>query len=105
MKARVKAIGEIIEVHPSTHKCFDYDGNNGYCCKKECLILLDDESDYWEKLKHQYAGMAMQGMLSNTSVTERELTTRKGIIEDAERLDTALVEKLKMNNYERTRTD
>lgn len=22
-----------------------------------------DEPDYWEKLKHQYAGMAMQGMI------------------------------------------
>ena len=22
-----------------------------------------DEPDYWEKLKHQYAGMAMQGMV------------------------------------------
>lgn len=55
------------------------------------------EERYWRELKHQYSGMAMQGMLSNTSVTERELTTRKGIIEDAVRLATALVEKLKNN--------
>lgn len=24
-----------------------------------------DEPDYWEQLKHQYAGMAMQGILTN----------------------------------------
>jgi hypothetical protein len=39
--------------------------------------------------------MAMQGMLSNPSITERELTTRKGIVEDAERLAHALVEMMK----------
>ena len=27
-----------------------------------------DTPDYWTKLEHQYAGMAMQGMLANTSL-------------------------------------
>ena len=29
-----------------------------------------DTPDYWEKLKHQYAGMAMQGILSNERCLE-----------------------------------
>ena len=27
--------------------------------------VIQDEPDYWERLKHQYAGMAMQGILTN----------------------------------------
>lgn len=30
----------------------------------------NNEPDYWEKLKHQYAGMAMQGFLSNSAYLE-----------------------------------
>ena len=89
MKARVKATGEIVEVD-------------------QCSILYDDERrelmygkeleevqgapDYWDKLLHQYAGMAMQGILTNPNNwvhTEVELAVRS--IEYA----TALVEKLK----------
>ena len=32
---------------------------------KDELDIFEDTIDYWEKLKHQYAGMAMQGMLTN----------------------------------------
>ena len=28
----------------------------------------DGTPDYWTRLEHQYAGMAMQGMLSNTTL-------------------------------------
>lgn len=28
----------------------------------------NNEPDYWEKLKHQYAGMAMQGILSSDKI-------------------------------------
>ena len=65
MKARVKATGEIIEVYPSIHKRCDYDGSDGYSYVKEDIIILDDEPDYWTRLEHQYAGMAMQGILTN----------------------------------------
>ena len=60
MKARVKATGEIIEL---CNMEFDEDGNEYY---REELDFIDDyEPDYWEKLEHQYAGMAMQGILAN----------------------------------------
>ena len=63
-------------------------------------VELLDNLDYWEKLKHQYAGMAMQGLLSNPQIwkdwDEEGLVTK-----DLEAADmayyfaTALVNKLK----------
>ena len=93
MKARVKATGEIIEVYPSIHKGCDYDGSDGCSYVKEDIIILDDEPDYWDKILHQYAGMAMQGMLSNPSC--ENLITKAIVKED---IATALVEKLKKEN-------
>lgn len=86
MKARVKATGEVIEVNKVTgyNRNFEvlvyYKGDDGFPYKEEQLDFEDltqgkadvkekslskDEPDYWEKLKHQYAGMALQGILSN----------------------------------------
>ena len=50
-----------------------------------------DEPDYWEKLKHQYAGMAMQGILANYGVEPLP----DDAANDAREYATALVEKLK----------
>ena len=58
MKARDKATGKIIELSDIV---FDVHGN-GYL---RTGLEIVDEPDYWEKLKYQYAGMAMQGMLSD----------------------------------------
>lgn len=69
MKARVKATGEIVEVH--THDDADFQDRQGRFYWEHQLYFgtLDDfdkdEPDYWEKLKHQYAGMAMQGIMMN----------------------------------------
>lgn len=99
MKARVKATGEIVEI-----ESYDIDklGKLKYFTKdfdvydeNEVEIILKRDPDYWTRLEHQAAIGAMQGMLSNPSITERELTTRKGIVEDAKRLAHALVEKYK----------
>ena len=60
MKARVKATGEIVEIVET-----DFAASNGMIYDEEDLIISKDEPDYWEKLKYQYAGMAMQGMLSD----------------------------------------
>lgn len=62
MKARIKDTGEIVEIvtfldnddFPTT---YDEDELEFGSTK------FGDE--YWEKLRHQYAGMAMQGMLAN----------------------------------------
>lgn len=110
MKARVKATGEIIEVKEGTQLIFK-DGSiglgfrtdngeilNDYQLDFEDLTqgkadvkeksLPKDELDYWEKLKHQYAGQFLQGMIIGKPFT-------RDYVEDAYNYATALVNKLK----------
>ena len=108
MKARVKATGEIVEV---AYLSEDKYGNKYYNVTTDTrtyreteLEIMSDKGDYfytydyWEKLKHQYAGMAMQGILSNP---ESELdykgdeTLPQALAGCAAKIATALVDKLK----------
>ena len=66
MKAKNKETGEVFEVFG----VFDRAGN-GFGFKEVELYVDDKDSfnfsmtpEYWVKLKHQFAGMAMQGMLA-----------------------------------------
>ncbi len=69
MKARVKATGEIVEIENydidklGKLKYFteDFDSYD----ENEVEIILEGDPDYWTRLEHQYAGMAMQGILTN----------------------------------------
>lgn len=54
MKARVKFNNEVIDVIQVGTKTHLYDIEN--------VEFLDNPQDYWEKLKHQAAISAMQGM-------------------------------------------
>lgn len=92
MKARVKATGEIIEL---CNMEFDEDGNEYY--RDELEFIGDYEPDYWEKLKHQYAGMFTKSFLDNcdTSVDPAQ------IIDDAINMATSLVIKLKLKEEEK----
>ena len=72
MKARVQASGEIIEVKVQDkyfdcngHQWIIYEDTKGRTFNEKYLEFNLDNSplDYWEKLLHQYAGMAMQGMV------------------------------------------
>jgi hypothetical protein len=109
MKARVKATGEIIEVKSKVitflftgKSLLNYvDQKTGISYFEEELFFpkdLADDPDYWTHLEHQYAGMAMQGMLSNP---ESELdfigddTLPQALAGCAARLAHALVEKIK----------
>ena len=61
MKARVKATGEIVEVHTSDDADF-VDRNGKYYWEHELFFgSLDvssyDDPDYWTRLEHTYAGM------------------------------------------------
>ena len=63
MKARVKATGEIVEINESStiydaRLCQVYNAS-------ELENVSDIDTDYWTRLEHQYAGMAMQGILMN----------------------------------------
>jgi hypothetical protein len=69
MKARVKATGEI-GIVANIDLLF---GNKGYRYQSYEVEIIDSyadidtakDPDYWTRLEHQYAGMAMQGLLSN----------------------------------------
>lgn len=68
------------------------DRNPIYRSKKNIV----KEFDYWDKLLHQYAGMAMQGILAaNAAFTADDIA--KWSIEYA----TALVEKLKEEHHDK----
>lgn len=65
MKARVKATGEIIDVIPYNRDGFAYIQDDGETVYEFHELEILDDPDYWTRLEHQYAGMAMQGILSN----------------------------------------
>lgn len=96
MKARVKETGEIVEVEFVERKT--HTGEQVYMTHEGCLIeesRLDfnvEPIDYWTRLEHQYAGMAMQGICANPSYDEASYAT---MADDAIGAAHALVEKLK----------
>ena len=107
MKARVKATGEIVEV---AYLSEDKYGNKYYNVTTDTrtyreteLEMMSDKGDYfytydyWEKLKHQYAGMAMQGLMARDC-----LDTPNSLVAHAIHYATALVEKLKSESNEKT---
>ena len=101
MKARVKSTGDIIDVfykfqtiepNPVTK----YETLNGERYFEEDVEFFEDGTpDYWNRLEHQYAGMAMQGMLSNPEFFKANGKPRDLMTMMAESFATALVEKLK----------
>lgn len=102
--AQIIRTGEIIEVQ----KISDYDNHGKYIgyyfqtTKPPFKTFNQDEldfeyesryyPDYWTKLEHQYAGMAMQGMLAGTYY---QGLSHDRVIEDAQYIAHALVEKMK----------
>lgn len=94
MKARVKATGETFDVYGVLNKTCD-----GYAIR-EVELLVDDKDSfqydmtpaYWEKLKHQYAGMAMQGLLQSPHLN---IMQEEPLVGMASSIAHALVEKMK----------
>ena len=108
MKARVKATGEIVEVRLCgewTNMYGDilpYRTNDGVEYSSHDLSFkIDDERgdpDYWTRLEHQYAGMAMQGILAceEWKISPREGVSFAGEVAlQAQEIAHALVEKYK----------
>ena len=99
MKARVKATGEIVCIERNLDYRGGYmasDGRLYNACDLE--LIVDEDPDYWTRLEHQYAGMAMQGILSNANhaLWDRE-NNAEGIAKSASAIAHALVEKMKEN--------
>ena len=111
MKARVKETGEIVDVQDCGSVFCDgalYQGyvdinHNKYLPKDLEFDGIDyTPQDYWTRLEHQYAGMAMQSYVSNNvylrEIREmcKEPQEMRDLIADLSvLLATALVEKLK----------
>ena len=78
MKARVKATGEVFEIASYATipmECCDSYGEPLRFCFDEVEILSEgnylkesEAPDYWTRLEHQYAGMAMQGIIARHNV-------------------------------------
>jgi hypothetical protein len=102
MKARVKETGEI-GIVANIDLLF---GCKGYRYQSDEVEIIDSyaevdtdndtDPDYWTRLEHTYAGMAMQGILSNANhaLWDRE-NNAEGIAKSASAIAHALVEKLK----------
>ena len=112
MKAIVKATGDIVDVH---RLCMSSQGDiwQKKSGKEYFAHELDFDvkeppkprynPDYWTRLEHQYAGMAMQGMLNNSYLAGEFRKDPNNGIEDMSKIITkaaavyahALVEKMK----------
>ena len=102
MKARVKATGEIIEVIPySGFEDYDYyDPETKLPWFKSQLSfdVTNSDPDYWTRLEHTYAGMAMQGILSNPHIAFKDIkvdTVTDVYVDNIIKIAHALVEKYK----------
>lgn len=90
MKARVKATGEIIEINESS-TIFDARLCQVYNAS-ELENIPDTDPGYWTRLEHQYAGMAMQGLILTAS---KHMGTDQEVAQWAKEYAHALVEKMK----------
>ena len=96
MKARVKATGEI-GIVANIALLF---GNKGYRYQSDEVEIIDSyaevdtdaDSDYWTRLEHHYAGMAMQGLLQSPHLN---IMQEEPLVGMASSIAHALVEKLK----------
>lgn len=105
MKARIKETGEIVEVvgEGIQNSNMVMAAHGEWFTKDELDIVplswKPFEPTYWQKLEHQYAGMAMQGMCSNytefTKDNDGTLSNTEMIVENARLIAHALVEKYK----------
>lgn len=66
--------------------------------KKTNNIEPNPEPDYWEKLKHQYVGQIMQGILNNISIDSIDKDKEKEIINLSLRLSNELVNGMKSSH-------
>ena len=98
MKARVKATGEIVHVgdyNTISHDPMYKNERTGPWRLEE--LDFTETPDYWTRLEHQYAGMAMQGLMTilpNIGGIEGR-TPKDEIVDIAITCAHALVEKMK----------
>ena len=93
IKARVKSTGDIFEVSDTTTIYPEHYDKSYNITEVESLDVNEKsfpkDVDYWEKLLHQYAGMAMQGILARYNVGWDD------VVNWSVEIATALIDKLK----------
>jgi hypothetical protein len=97
MKARIKATGEIVDVTRIDNRYVMPHHPHTITFERDELDFNIDEPDYWTRLGHQYAGMAMQGLMTilpNIGGLEGR-TPKDEIVDIAIETAHALVEKMK----------
>lgn len=107
MRARVKATGKIVEVKYSRQMgpdavYRDLVTGEHYMDFELSFLPEDGTPDYWTRLEHQYAGMAMQGILSNEDMQKelmrvfgKEEAIEDTIVDYAKDMAQLLVKKMK----------
>ena len=109
MKAKVKTTGEIVNVYFRSPLWINGDTKETYFPKELEKVWVEEREnpskniDYWTRLEHQYAGMAMQGILSNLELfkataknaEEFGLIVPQAVAIDANCFAHALIQKLK----------
>lgn len=98
MKARVKATGEIWTFSQIDEITFKSAINGHLYCAEELEFIEASKfsPDYWERLKHQYVGMAMQGLVTRGEVLGSSVQEiARDIAEISCEVSHALVEKMK----------
>lgn len=97
MKVKIKATGEIGTVANLAvlfgNKGYRYQGDEVEIIDSHAKVETDADSDYWTKLEHQYAGMAMQQLVNIVNVGYEYVYEETAII--AMNFAHTLVEKLK----------
>ena len=99
MKAKIKATGEIVHVgdYNTIHHDPMYKNERTGPWRLEELDFTETPG-YWTRLEHQYAGMAMQGILSNPDVNldyKSYECMPQAVAATAYKIAHALVEKMK----------
>jgi hypothetical protein len=92
MKARVIATGKIVDVVANGNYYDTIDNKERYYGHE---LDFNDTADYWEKLKHQYAGMAMNALLLTNNIRNGDLEGMRECNTNAMAIAHALVEKIK----------
>ena len=89
MKAKIKATGEIVHVgdYNTIHHDPMYKNERTGPWRLEELDFTETP-DYWTRLEHQYAGMAMQGLI----IRDHNIDD---IVSISDEIATSLVEKMK----------
>ena len=73
LKARVKATGEIVEISEDCSYVYAEHFDKSYNINELEFLDVKEKSfpkdeDYWTRLEHQYAGMAMQVMITDPAL-------------------------------------